>query len=148
MLASGESYIRIEKDTSFILSIVILILIMESLHKIWSRYFGYNWKFGLALILLFGVPRFILVLDANMSGGYGTAFIIFFIMWFTPFIFLTRKGRREIGLSVLTVTFVCFILLPWAHWRAVLYTGCFIFCMATQSAIRLSISLKPARLSC
>ena len=70
---------------------------MESLHKIWSRYFGYNWQFGLALILLFGVPRFILVLDANMSGGYGTAFIIFFIMWFTPFIFLTRKGRREIG---------------------------------------------------
>lgn len=97
MLRSGESYIRIEKDTSFILSIVILILIMESLNKIWSRYFSYNWQFGLALILLFGVPRFILVLDANMSGGYGTAFIIFFVMWFTPFIFLTRKGRREIG---------------------------------------------------
>lgn len=72
---------------------------MQELRKFWLRFFKYNWKFGLFLILLFGIPRFILVLHANVSGGYGTAFIIFFLMWFSPFIFLTKFGRKEIGLK-------------------------------------------------
>lgn len=72
---------------------------MDFLRKFWLRFFNYNWKFGLFLILLFGIPRFILVLHANMAGGYGTAFIIFFIMWFAPLIFLTRQGRRNIGIK-------------------------------------------------
>lgn len=39
------------------------------------------------------------MLQANISGGYGSAFIIFFIMWFTPLVFLTKKGRKEIGIK-------------------------------------------------
>lgn len=72
---------------------------MESLRKFWLRFFSYNWKFGLVLILLFGIPRFILVLQANVSGGYSTVFIIFMLMWFTPFIFLTKQGRKEMGMK-------------------------------------------------
>lgn len=72
---------------------------MEALRKFWLHFFKYNWKFGLFLVLLFGIPRFILVLQTNVSGGYGTAFIIFFLMWFTPFIFLTKSGRKEIGIK-------------------------------------------------
>ncbi len=72
---------------------------MQLLRKIYSPVFTYNWKFGLFLVLLFGVPRFILVLQANVAGGYSQAFIIFFLMWFAPFIFLTREGRREIGVK-------------------------------------------------
>ncbi len=72
---------------------------MEALRKIWRRFFEYNWKFGIFLIVLFGIPRFILVFQANMSGGYGVAFIIFFIMWFAPLVFLTKQGRREIGIK-------------------------------------------------
>lgn len=72
---------------------------MQALRKFWLRYFQYNWKFGLFLILLFGIPRFILVLQANMSGTYNYAFIIFFLMWFTPIIFLTKQGRKSISLN-------------------------------------------------
>lgn len=70
---------------------------MSSLRNIFSRFFNYNWKFGLFIILLFGIPRFILVLQANISGGYGQAGSIFLLMWFAPLIFLTRQGRKEIG---------------------------------------------------
>ncbi len=72
---------------------------MEFLRTFWLRFFRYDWKFGLFLILLFGIPRFILVLDANVKGGYSLAFVVFLLMWFTPLIFLTRYGRREIGLK-------------------------------------------------
>ncbi len=64
------------------------------------RFLTYNWKLGLFLILLVGIPRFILVLDANASsGGYGTVSIIFLIMWVVPFIFLSKEGRRYIGIK-------------------------------------------------
>jgi len=72
---------------------------MESLRKFWLRFFKYNWKFGLFLILLFGIPRFILVLHANVTGGYNTAFIIFVFMWFAPFVFLTKQGRHDMGIK-------------------------------------------------
>ena len=72
---------------------------MEPLRKPWLRFFNYNWKFGLLLILLFGIPRFILVLQANMEGGYSKVFIIFIIMWFAPLIFLTKQGRKDIGIK-------------------------------------------------
>ncbi|MDR0938279.1 MAG: CPBP family intramembrane metalloprotease [Mediterranea sp.] len=70
----------------------------EVLLRIWQHIFKFDWRFGVFLVLLFGIPRFILVLDANVSGNYGTAFIIFFLMWFAPLLFLTKKGRREIGM--------------------------------------------------
>lgn len=72
---------------------------MESLRKFWQRFFSYNWIFGLFLILLFGIPRFALVLQANVSGKYNFAFIIFFLMWFAPLVFLTKQGRRSMGMK-------------------------------------------------
>lgn len=62
------------------------------------RFVSYNWKFGLFLILLFGIPRFIMVLNANISGGYGTVSILFLAMWVIPFILLSKAGREEIGI--------------------------------------------------
>ena len=70
---------------------------MNILRKGWSRIFKYNSIFGLFLILLFGVPRFYLVLEANILGSYGFVSIIFIIMWFIPFVLLTKDGRRKIG---------------------------------------------------
>ena len=72
---------------------------MESLRKFWTRFFTYNWVFGLALILLFGIPRFIMVLQANVSGGYSSVFIIFLLMWFAPLIFLTKLGRKNMEMK-------------------------------------------------
>ncbi|MCG6187722.1 hypothetical protein [Maribellus maritimus] len=51
------------------------------LRQTWSKIFKFNWKFGILLILLLCVPRFILVLQANVAGGYSS---IEMIMIFSP----------------------------------------------------------------
>lgn len=83
------------------------------LKPFWRRYFSFNWKFGLFLILLVCIPRFVLVLQANASGSYGAIGLIMLLSALAPFIFLTRSGRREIGMvgtpkyRVLLLAFVC-----------------------------------------
>lgn len=69
-----------------------------TLRRIWSGPFRINWIFGTFLIFLFGIPRFIIVLQANVTGKFNWVSLIFIAMWLTPFIFLTRSGRKEIGL--------------------------------------------------
>ncbi|WP_237708808.1 CPBP family intramembrane glutamic endopeptidase [Gillisia marina] len=59
----------------------------------------FDWKFGLVLILLFGIPRFLFVLEANRTGNYNFTSLIFLLMWITPFILLTKQGRRKIGIK-------------------------------------------------
>lgn len=71
----------------------------KELKPFWNRFFGFNLTFGLFLILLVCVPRFILVLSANASGNYGPIGLIMIISAIIPFIFLSKYGRREIGLT-------------------------------------------------
>lgn len=72
---------------------------MDVLKPFW-KFISYNYKFGLFLIFIFGIPRFFLVLHANSSGGgYGYVSLIFLLMWFTPWILLTKEGRRGIGIK-------------------------------------------------
>lgn len=61
-----------------------------------------NWKLGVVLVLIFGIPRFIIVLIANKTGDYSFTSIIFLLMWITPFILLTKEGRMNIGLKKVT----------------------------------------------
>lgn len=68
------------------------------LRPIWRPLFNVNWQLGLGLILLFGIPRFILVLQASQTGDFSLVSMIFILMWLAPFILLTRAGRRSIGL--------------------------------------------------
>ena len=58
----------------------------------------FNWQLGIFLILLLGIPRFITVLQANKTGNYQFTSILFVIMWFLPYIFLNKAGRRAIGI--------------------------------------------------
>ena len=69
------------------------------LRPFWSKIFGFNWKFGFFLIIIVCIPRFFLVLNANTSGNYGSIGIIMFVSAIAPFIFLTKYGRKEIGLT-------------------------------------------------
>ena len=62
----------------------------NELRPFWTRFFSFNWKFGLLLILLVCIPRFILVLQANSSGSYGSIGLIMVISAITPFIFLGK----------------------------------------------------------
>lgn len=60
---------------------------------------NFNWQFGLTMILLFGVPRFLVVLEANRTGNYNFTSLIFIIMWLTPFLLLKKEGRKMIGIK-------------------------------------------------
>jgi len=71
----------------------------NELRPLWQKYFGFNWKFGLFLIVIVCIPRFILVLNANKTGSYGLIGLIMVISAFAPFIFLSKFGRKEIGIK-------------------------------------------------
>jgi len=68
-----------------------------------KKYIGkrlqYNWMFGLALILFFGIPRFVIVLQSYVTRNYSMVMLVFLTMWFVPFIFLSKSGRRYIGIK-------------------------------------------------
>ena len=63
-----------------------------------GRWLELNWPLGIWLIVLFGAPRFALVLDANVSGSYQQVSLIFILMWLFPLIMLNKEGRFLIGL--------------------------------------------------
>lgn len=69
------------------------------LRPVFRPFLRYNGLFGLVLILLFGIPRFILVLGANVTRSYNLVSIVFVVMWFMPFLFLCKEGRRFIGIK-------------------------------------------------
>ncbi|OOG77284.1 CPBP family intramembrane glutamic endopeptidase [Algoriphagus sp. A40] len=71
----------------------------NELKPIWNRFFQFNWKFGLFLILIVCIPRFLLVLNANETGNYNAIGMVMLISALAPFIFLSEYGRRKIGLS-------------------------------------------------
>jgi len=72
---------------------------MNYFRLFWNRSLKFNWQFGLFLILLFGIPRFVLVLGANETGNYNFTSIIFIVMWLTPFLLLNKEGRKAIGIQ-------------------------------------------------
>ena len=71
----------------------------ELLRPLWSRLFKFNWLFGVVLILAVCVPRFAMVLHANISGKYGSIALMMVVSAVVPFIFLSKAGRQKIGLT-------------------------------------------------
>ena len=71
----------------------------NELRPIWRKIFSFDWKFGLFLILIICIPRFILVLQANSGGNYGAIGLIMLASGILPFVFLNRSGQREIGVT-------------------------------------------------
>ncbi len=69
----------------------------DLLHPFWRRLFPSPWMLGVFLVLAWGIPRFVLVLGANVSGSYQQVAWIFLSMWLTPFLFLSRAGRKRMG---------------------------------------------------
>lgn len=68
------------------------------LKQFWKAYFRLDWKFGLFLLCLICIPRFVLVLSANETGNYSLIGMIMFISAIIPFIFLNKHGRKQIGI--------------------------------------------------
>jgi len=71
----------------------------NELRNFWSRYIKLNWKFGLFLLLIICIPRFILVLNANETGNYSSIGLVMFISALIPFIFLNKHGQKQIGIK-------------------------------------------------
>jgi membrane protease YdiL (CAAX protease family) len=69
------------------------------LRPYWQKIFQFNRRFGLFLVLAICVPRFILVLYANISGNYGSIGIIMLVSALAPFIFLNKYGRQKTGIK-------------------------------------------------
>ena len=69
------------------------------LRPFWSRYLGFNWKLGIFLILSVCIPRFVLVLNANETGKYNMIGLVMLVSAVVPFLFLSKSGRKSIGLK-------------------------------------------------
>ncbi len=103
-------------------------------HKLWDRLFPNKWVLGLFLIFLFGIPRVILVMNANMSGQIQYVSIIFTLMFFTPLLFLKKAGRREMGLRKSTQPL-------WLLWGFLLGCGmCLLFFFINRLIFGLEIT--------
>lgn len=70
----------------------------HELKPFWRKHFSYNWKFGLCLIAIICIPRFMLVLNANENANYSYIGLIMLVSAIIPFIFLSKHGRKSIGL--------------------------------------------------
>jgi membrane protease YdiL (CAAX protease family) len=57
-----------------------------------------NLRTGILLLILFGLVRVALVLQANVTGSYQAVSVVFVAMIALPWVLLTREGRRRIGL--------------------------------------------------
>lgn len=101
-------------------------------HRLWDRIFPNKWVLGLFLILLFGIPRFKLVLDSYVSGQSQWVSIVFTLMFFTPLIFLKKKGRRDMGIRKSTHPW-------WLLWGFLLGCG---MCLLLFSITRLAFGLE------
>lgn len=68
----------------------------KELKPLWSKIFNFDWKFGLFLILLICIPRFILVLHGNEIANMQFIGILMLVMAFLPFLLLSKYGRGKI----------------------------------------------------
>ncbi|CAM4369429.1 CPBP family intramembrane glutamic endopeptidase [Gillisia limnaea] len=71
----------------------------NELKPFWSKFFNFDWRFGLFLILIICIPRIILVLHGNVIGNMQSVGMTMLIMVIAPFIFLSKYGRKEIGIK-------------------------------------------------
>lgn len=74
-------------------------MLNKELYPFWGRLFGFNWKFGVFLIAVVCIPRFFLVLNANIIGNYAAIGLIMTVSALIPFVFLNRQGLKTIGLK-------------------------------------------------
>jgi membrane protease YdiL (CAAX protease family) len=71
----------------------------NELKPLWTRIFDFNWKFGLFLISIICIPRFLLVLNANATANYSYIGLLMVVSSIIPFIFLSKYGRTKIGIT-------------------------------------------------
>ncbi len=102
---------------------------MTYFKSIFNNHLKFYPLLGIGLILLIGIPRFIIVLQANATGNYRYTSMIFVFMILLPFLLLNRDGRRYIGIEKtkkITALAYCFAL-GMAMCLMVFLTGMFFY---------------------
>ena len=95
----------------------------------------FNVVLGVLLILLFGIPRFLLVLQASSGGNYTYVSMIFVAMCLTPFLLLNKQGREKIGMvaPARPIWWLYAVLIGLGACLAVYVTGKSLFGMGTDN---------------
>lgn len=62
------------------------------------RFLSFDVRTGILLLVVFGLVRVALVLQANVTGSYQVVSFVFVAMAVLPWVVLTREGRRKIGI--------------------------------------------------
>lgn len=69
------------------------------LRPFWRRLFGRPWILNLVLFILLGSLRAYAILGPETEGVRRLIMVGFLLMWFLPFVFSDRGGRRAMGLK-------------------------------------------------
>lgn len=91
------------------------------------RWLGFDVRTGLVLLILFSLVRFVLVMQANVTGSYALVSIYFVVIALTPLVLLNGEGRARIGmwgsprplrlfLALLAGAACCGLMIPGAEW--------------------------------
>lgn len=70
----------------------------NELRPFWQKLFTFDWRFGLFLLLIICIPRFVLMLAAYVNRNYASIGLIMLLSAIFPYIFLSAYGRKEIGI--------------------------------------------------
>jgi membrane protease YdiL (CAAX protease family) len=62
------------------------------------RFLAFDVRTGILLLVVFGLVRVALVLQANVTGSYQVVSLVFVAMAVLPWVVLTRQGRRQVGI--------------------------------------------------
>lgn len=73
-------------------------MIQNELRPFWAKFINFDAKLGFGLILLVCIPRFLMVLNANVTQQYGPIALIMIISAVIPFVLLSKYGRNLIGI--------------------------------------------------
>jgi uncharacterized protein len=77
---------------------MVTLSVLPTIRGPFRRLLGFDVRTGILLLVVFGLVRVGLVLQANATGSYQVVSVIFVAMVVLPWVVLTRAGRRKIGI--------------------------------------------------
>jgi hypothetical protein len=74
------------------------VSVPPTFRKPFRGFLSFDVRTGILLLVVFGLVRMGLVLQANVTGSYQVVSVVFVAMAVLPWVVLTRLGRRQIGI--------------------------------------------------
>ena len=77
---------------------MVTLSVLPTVRAPFRRFVRFDVRTGILLLVVFGLGRLVLVLQANVTGSYQLVSVVFVAMAVLPWVVLTRPGRRKIGI--------------------------------------------------